>query len=128
YVNAVGPRIQTITDSLGRVVQFYYNSNNLLTAISAAGFNNGPGSNTVRRDLVRFHYQPVTLSHSFSGMTTVVRDPSSPRWMIDAIYYPATNTGYWFGDNDSYSTYGMIRKVSERRNMSFSCPALPPYP
>ena len=40
-------------------------------------------------------------------------------WVIDAIYYPGTNTGYWFGDSDSYSTYGMLAKVSERRNMTF---------
>ena len=115
-----GPRIQTITDSLARTVQFYYDSNNLLTAIQAAGFNNGPGSNTVVRDLVKFHYHQISLDYSFSGLTTMVRDPSP--WIIDAIYYPATNTGYWFNDNDSYSTYGMLRKVSERRNMSFSCP------
>ncbi len=123
YVNAVGPRIQTITDSLGRVVQFYYDSHNLLMAIQAAGFNDGPKSNTVVRDLVRFHYHQISLDYSFSAMTTMVRDPS-PR-IIDAIYYPP-NTGYWFNDSDSYSTFGMIRKVSERRNMFFSCP--PPVP
>lgn len=33
YVNNTGPRIQTISDTLGRVISFYYDSNNLLTAI-----------------------------------------------------------------------------------------------
>jgi hypothetical protein len=45
-------------------------------------------------------------------------------WVIDAIYYPATGTGYWFGDGDSYSSYGMIAKVSERRNMGFYAASL----
>jgi len=39
--------------------------------------------------------------------------------VIRAIYYPGTATGYWFEDGDSYSPYGMIRKVSERRGMTF---------
>lgn len=115
YVNFAGPRIQSVTDTMGRVLQFYYDSNNLLTTITAAGYNNGGA-----RVLARFHYQQLSLNYSFSSMTAVVRN--SYPFVIDAIYYPATNTGYWFGDSDSYSSYGMIRKVSERRNMSFSCP------
>src|SRR5262249_5868964 len=39
---------------------------------------------------------------------------------IRAIYYPANGTGNWFGDGDSYSNYGMIRKVSEQRTMTCS--------
>ncbi len=115
YVNAAGPRIQSVTDTMGRVLQFYYDSNNLLTTITAAGYNSGAA-----RVLARFHYQQLSLNYSFSSMTAVVRN--SYPFVIDAIYYPGTNTGYWFGDSDSYSSYGMIRKVSERRNMSFSCP------
>ena len=76
---------------------------------------------------MRFHYHQISVTNgnfSFSGLTPSVREPNP--WVIDAIYYPATNTGYWFNDdNESYSSYGMIRKVSERRNMSFSCPPLP---
>ena len=47
--------------------------------------------------------------------------------MVEAIYYPETRTGYWFGDEDqssngaSYSSYGMIAKVSERRRMICDC-------
>jgi hypothetical protein len=31
---------------------------------------------------------------------------------------PGLATGYWFGDPDSYSFYGMIAKISQRSNMS----------
>ena len=76
-------------------------------------------------------------SYSFSSnLTPVVRDPNP--WVIDAIYYPATGTGYWFGDSastgylfgnsDSYSSYGMLAKVVEARGMTFSGPdPIPAY-
>ena len=116
YVNNQGPRIQTITDTMGRLINFHYDSNNLLTAVTAPGLGGGT------RTLVRLHYSQLALNYSFSGLTPVVRD-SFP-WMIDAIYYPGTNNGYWLTQADnSYSTYGMLKKVSARRNMSFSGPA-----
>ena len=114
YVNNQGPRIQTITDTLNRAVSFYYDSNNLLTAITAPGYNNGSA-----RTLVRFHYHQLALNYSFT-LPAGVRDANP--WIVDAIYYPGTGTGYWFNDSDSYSTFGMIRKVSERRGMTFSGP------
>jgi RHS repeat-associated protein len=116
YVNNQGPNIQTVTDTLGRVVTFHYDDNNLLTAVTAPGLGSGT------RTLVRIHYRQLALSYSFSGLTPVVRN--SVPWVIDAIYYPATGTGYWFGDADSYSSYGMITKVIEQRGMGFSASSL----
>lgn len=119
YVNNAGPRIQNITDTLGRSVSFSYNPNNLLTAISAAGLGGAA------RTLVRLHYHQISLdssSYSFSGLTASVRD--SYPWMLDAIYYPATSTGYWLNGSDSYSSYGMLAKVVEERNMGFSASSL----
>jgi hypothetical protein len=118
YHNNQGPNIETITDSLGRVIRFHYDSGNLLTAITVPGLNNGP-----EREVVRLAYRPLTLSeagsnYGFSGVSTVVRQNTIP--VLLGIYYPATSAGYWFGDGDSYSRYGMIRKVSERRGMTFS--------
>jgi RHS repeat-associated protein len=120
YVNNAGPRIAAIVDTLGRPTNFYYDSNELLTAITAPGYNN----NGVRT-LVRLHYRQLNLAqhnnYGFSTtMTPVVRDLYP--WVPDAIYYPGTNTGYWFGDTDSYSSYGMLAKVVEVRDMSFSGP------
>ncbi|HEV8483042.1 MAG TPA: hypothetical protein VGV87_05745, partial [Blastocatellia bacterium] len=116
YVNNIGPQIQAITDTMGRTVSFYYDSYNLLTAIV------GPGLNQGTRTLVRLHYRQIALSYGFAGLTTRVRDPYP--WVVDAIYYPGTGTGYWFGDSDSYSSYGMIAKAVEQRGMIFSAPSL----
>ncbi len=116
YVNNAGPRIQTITDTLGRAVNFHYDGGNFLTAIT------GPGLNGGTRTLLRLNYRQIALNYSFSGLTPVVRE-SSP-WVVNAIYDPGTSTGYWFGDADSYSTYGMLAKVRQRRNMTFSASSL----
>jgi len=109
-------RIQTLVDTLGRVINFHYGPNNLLAAITAPGLGGGT------RTVVRIHYKQITLSHGWSGLTP--RVPTPFPWVIDAIYYPGTNTGYWFGDSDSYSSYGMIAKVVEARGMSFSASSL----
>lgn len=121
--NLKEPRIKRITDSLGRVIRFHYDSNNLLTAVTAPGPKDANGAVTTRT-LVRLHYRQLTLGHSFTDRVARVRNTTP--WVIDAIYYPATKTGYWFGDSDSYSSYGMIRKVSERRGMGFSTPSSDP--
>jgi YD repeat-containing protein len=118
YLNNTA-QIQTITDTLGRAIQFYYNGSGLLTAVT------GPGLSGGTRTLVRLHYRQLTLSYGFAWpqiQSTVVRNPVP--WVVDAIYYPATNTGFWFGDNDSYSSYGMIAKVIEQRGMAFSASSL----
>jgi YD repeat-containing protein len=118
YRNNEGPNIETITDTLGRVIRFYYDSGNLLTTITAPGLNGGGEG-----QLVRLAYRYLTLSdagpnYGFSGVSTVVRQNMIP--VVLGICYPATGTGYWFGDGDSYSRYGMIRKLSERRGMTVS--------
>lgn len=115
YRNGVGPQIDTVVDTMGRFIQFHYDSNNLLTAITAPGLGGGS------RTLVRLHYRQHTLEQNFAG-TVRIRD--AVPWVVDAIYYPATSTGYWFGESDSYSCYGMIAKVSERRGMGLSATSL----
>ncbi len=117
YVNNQGPQIQTITDTLGRVVNFHYDINNLLTAITAPGLTTG-----TTRTLVRLHYKQLTLNYGFSGLTP--RVTNSTPWVVDAIYYPGTSTGYWFGDADSYSSYGMIARVREQRGMTLTAGSL----
>ena len=113
YRNNAGPQIDTVTDTLGRIINFHYDSNNLLTAVTAP-----PYTGATARTLVRLHYQQQFINPGFSGVTTLVRAPTT-RWLLDAIYYPATNTGYWFNDSDSFLTnYGVIKKVVEQRNMA----------
>ena len=99
---------------MGRVINFSYDANNLLTAITAPGLGGGT------RTLVRFHHRQLSLNPA-SGMSVVVRDWMP--WVVDAIYYPVTNTGYWFGDGEFYSSYGMIAKVVAAR-MGFSAASL----
>lgn len=94
-----GPNIETITDTAGRTIQFYYerqgsapNEMDLLTAVTAPGLNGGSA-----RVLMRLQYDTKNLSsagsnYGFYGVTTHVR--SSTITIIKAIHYPATNTGY----------------------------------
>ncbi len=114
-------RLNTIVDTLGRVVTLHYDSNQLLTAITAAGLKDDNGV-VVNRTLVRLHYKQLTLNATFQGLTPVVTTPTP--WVLDAIYYPATGSGNWFGDSNSYSSYGMIKKVSEHKSMTFSATLL----
>jgi RHS repeat-associated protein len=117
FCNYSSGKLSTIVDTLGRVVTFHYDSNQLLTAITAAGLKDDNGV-VVNRTLVRLHYKQLTLDATFQGLTPVVT--TSTVWVIDAIYYPATASGQWFGDSDSYSSYGMIKKVKEQKSMIFS--------
>ena len=116
YVNNAGPNISAVSDSLGRSINFYYDYYSNLTAVT------GPGLSGGTRTLVRFHYHQLGLNWGFSGLTAYVRD--SYPWVVDAIYYPGTGTGYWLNDSDSYSSYGMLAKVVEERAMGFSASSL----
>jgi len=112
-------RILHIVDTLGRLIFFHYeDSTNLLTAITAQDDKISQGAISART-LVRFNYErkPV-ITDGFPTLTSRVHNPSP--WMLKAIYYPPSSTGYWFGDTDSYSPYGMLRKVVEQRGMSFA--------
>src|SRR5262249_4787858 len=120
YVVEEGPNIETLTDTLGRTIQFYYqrsgspangDEKDLLTAVTAPGLNGG-----ARRVIMRLQYDSRNINgagtnYGFqAGLSPQVRN-SGVIDVIKAIYYPATATGYWFGDANSYSNYGMIRKV-----------------
>lgn len=123
YTVEEGPNIDTITDTLGRQIQFHYQSQGTspnvtetLTAVTAPDFN-GTGQRVLMRLLYDTRYlSDAGSNYGFTNVTTHVRSNAIP--VIKAIIYPATNTGYWFGDTDSYSNYGMLRKVSERRGMT----------
>jgi RHS repeat-associated protein len=127
YVNNQGPQIDTIMDTLGRQIKFKYVDllvgsvyKKVMVAVTAPGFNGGAD-----RVVAQFAYDTASLTtaganYGFTGVTTRVQNATVAR--LKAIYYPATNTGYWFGDTDSYSNYGMIRKISERRAMVCSNP------
>ncbi|MBX3283303.1 MAG: RHS repeat-associated core domain-containing protein [Acidobacteria bacterium] len=110
YVNNAGPKINTITDTLGRTITFNYDgTSSRITSIT------GPGYNGTTRTFVQIAYSQKTLSYAFASGYTASTPSNSP-YLIESIYYPDTDTGYWFGDTDSYSSYGMIAKVQSRRD------------
>jgi RHS repeat-associated protein len=113
--------IDYVTDTLGRLIQFQYDSNYRLSAVTAPGFG-GTSQNPVTQTLVQFDYQSVSSSYSFTGLT-VERAPWSAL-RLKHVYFPATNTGYL----PSYSQYGMVSSVSVRRQMGASAwpPGSPP--
>lgn len=118
--NPPGRWINQITDTLGRIYTFNYTLDNgryYLTSITGQGL---PDENQqiVTRTFVRLQYKDHTVTHNFSGLTPHVRQNNIK--VVSAIYYPGTQSGYWFGDADSYSPYGMIRRVDEHRAMTYS--------
>jgi hypothetical protein len=76
--------------------------------------------------IARFQWQDLSINSSsynygFASGLTVLNTPlpvNSPIKALKAAYYPATRTGYWFGDADSYSSYGMLMKVLEMRGLN----------
>ncbi len=129
YKNNQGPNIETVSDTMGRIIFFNYDSAGHLLNVTAPrtlGFEGGRRTRT----LVRFHYRQLPLNYSFAYGTGVVVRDNAP-WVLDAVYYPATRTGYWFGGADPnssdyssyYSTYGMLTKVQEQRGMNWQSSA-----
>ena len=112
--------IDYVTDTLGRVIQFQYDSNYRLSGVTRPGFG-GTSQNPVTDTLVQFDYQTVTPVYSFSGLT-VERAASSLR--LKHILFPATGTGYL----PTYTQYAAINSVSVRRQMTSSSwpPGSPP--
>lgn len=116
--------LDRITDTLGRIIQFYYygdagypadpvNGKPLaaLAAVTTPDLLTGQP-----RELIRVEYQDVTLQYDFND-TFAIDGPanSSPLTVVRRIYYPATGRGYLFLD---YSSYGMCRDISMRKDMT----------
>lgn len=114
----VGPKIDYIQDTMGRLVKFYYAGDDLI-AITAPGYNN----NTVDRTVARFYYDYVTISSyganafasqvypNFSGQSRVLR----------YVYFPNTRTGYRY---DYASPYGVMTRITRLLQMTVSSTAL----
>lgn len=115
YVNGVGPKISTITDTLGRYIHFYYASNGDLVTITQ------PGLGTSDVQTIRFYYTDVTLGTGLFDSSISVNSPSSVH-TLEYVYLPTSSetngahTGYKF----EYSPYGMTRRLTEYRGMTAS--------
>jgi len=111
------PRIVRVVDTVGRPIEFHYDTLKRLTSITGPGLKDANGNPTTRT-FVRLHYTTLALglTNAFTASTHVRN--SSP-FVLDAIYYPATRTGYVFGPGD-YSSYGMLLKVTQKRDLTFT--------
>ncbi|MEW6212892.1 MAG: hypothetical protein AB1631_31500 [Acidobacteriota bacterium] len=99
--------INYVTDTLGRQLQFNYDSCANLISITVPAFSSG--TNTV----VQFDYQSIGISNSFSGLT-VENLPTGTVPALRHIFFDATDTGYKL----DYSAYGMVYNISMRKDMS----------
>ena len=108
--------IDTITDTLGRVIQFNYDTCNDLVSIDVPGYG-GTSQNPVTTTVARFDYLVTSsVSTSFSGLTVENVPSGNSVIQLSHVYVPATNTGYKF----TYSAYGMISTVSLRKDMTYN--------
>jgi hypothetical protein len=119
YVGGVGPMIETVTDTCGRVIRFHY-SGELHDGLSHV---TGPGPDPAGGDieLLRVQYSILTLTHSF--VEPVIAYPS-PVPIISGLYMAVTGMGYFLPPG-SYSSYGMLKRVRACRGMSIAGPNQP---
>jgi RHS repeat-associated protein len=123
YLDDVGPRIDTITDTMGRYIRFYYDSNDELVTITVPGFSGGSD-----RQVMRFYYDNISVGSTSTLFDTVSVNvsttPSSIRG-IKYIYLPDSAEGSSSSDGDTgyrfdYSPYGMVRQITRFQGMTAS--------
>jgi RHS repeat-associated protein len=112
YVGGTGPKISTITDTLGRYILFHYSGNDLI-AITSPGYDGGAD-----RQVARFYYETISLpiccdTYTLFAYGIQVNSASTAR-VLRYVYLPGTQNGYRY----DYSSYGMIYKVFELRGMT----------
>lgn len=113
--NGAGPKISSITDTLGRYIAFYYASNGDLIAVTQPGL----GSSDVQT--IRFYYTDVTLGSGLFDSSFGVVKPNSVR-TLQYVYFPtsAESSGAHTGYKFDYSPYGMVRQITKLRGMNVS--------
>jgi len=80
--------INYITDTLGRLITFYYYADGHLAEVRAPGYTNGAPD----RVLAKFYYQTITLSYNFS--LTVSGAPGNGQVdVLRRVYFPETGGG-----------------------------------
>lgn len=106
----LAPRIDTITDTVGRVVQFHYDSNQRLLSVSRPAVNGG------RQIVARLFYEtrPYYLP---------VPQPRAAQQYdaLSTIFFPGNRSAYRLTD---YTEYGMPRELHEYRATQVATPTL----
>lgn len=113
--NGAGPKLSSITDTLGRYINFYYASNGDLIAVTQPGLSSGDVQT------IRFYYTDVTLPSGLFDSSLGVTKPSSVR-TLQYVYFPtsAESSGAHTGYKFEYSPYGMVRQITKLRGMTVS--------
>ena len=120
YVNSTGPRINTIQDTMGRYIRFYYDSNYDLVTITMPGLT---GQSDIQ--VMRFYYENLSLTTSGLFSSTINVDIGTNARVLKYIYLPASAEGSSSSDGDcgyrfNYSPYGMIYQIVKFRGMTAS--------
>ena len=97
--NTSNGHILTITDTLGRVLNFNYDGDNNLASITQTW---GGATHT----WVSFYYSQVYMSFNFSGLTPVGASSGSYQTVLSYIVFPES-TAYIF----DYNSYGQVYKI-----------------
>lgn len=111
----IPPLIQKITDTVGRVVLFHYDSANKLTAIT------GPDLSGTQRIYARFFYSthPVDVRLVLANGRVVARRFNHTA--LSTIYFPGNNSAFVLTD---YQRHGVPREIQERRAVLVETPTL----
>ena len=102
YVSGHDQFIQSVTDTLGRMIQFNYDSSNRLTSLTQALHPSGS------KTLVTFSWGSMALNYAFASSLAVNNSPASGTSVsvVTACTYP-NGTGYRF----TYGDWGIITKI-----------------
>lgn len=108
-------RIDFITDTLGRKIKFYYETDvygnpEELVAVTIPGMTTDSEIQTVR-----FYYEDMPLN-STGGYIGQVTAPANVK-VLKYVYMPGTKTGYKY---DYHPKYGMIKKISRMVGLNAS--------
>jgi YD repeat-containing protein len=98
-------RPQQVVDTLGRTINFNYDSNNYLVSISQTWTVNGSQQT---HNYATFQYTTIGFQPSFSGLT-VVADQTSSIPVLQSVML-ADNTNYVF----DYTAFGQVTKISRQ--------------
>jgi RHS repeat-associated protein len=102
-INVTTPKISNIIDTLGRKINFIYNSNQDLEKISVQSFNSG-----VEEIVATFYYSLMYRNHSFQGSTG-----GGTIKVLSKVVLPKKKQALLFW----YSSYGMAYRIERNKNV-----------
>ena len=111
----IPPLLEKITDTVGRVVLFHYDSANKLTAITAPDLAGG------QRTHARFFYSPQEVDVQLVLTNGDVVPHHSTYVALSTIYFPGNHSAFVLAD---FQRHGMPREIQERRAVQVQTPAL----